>query len=108
METDQYILITVILSGLIAWITRVAPFVIFRKYTIPDKVMNYLNYVPIAILAGLLFENFFVPHAGHLTGLNILNIISAIPALITAILTKNLLLVIIVGVVSYALLNLII
>lgn len=57
-------------------------------------------------MAALWFENLFKQNLGHLPTIDYANLIASIPTVLTAILTKRLLLIVIVGIISLALIRL--
>ncbi|KRN99306.1 hypothetical protein IV57_GL000362 [Companilactobacillus kimchiensis] len=57
-------------------------------------------------MAALWFENLFKQHLGQLPQIDYANLIASIPTVLTAILTKKLLLIVIVGIISLALVRL--
>lgn len=72
----------------------------------PQIVVEYLSFVPVVIMSALWISNLFVQHLGHLPSVNWNNLFASIPTLMAAILTKNLLIIVIVGVLSLALIQL--
>lgn len=97
-----------IFCGLATWLSRILPFVLLKKFTLPPKVVEFLGFVPITIMAALWFENLFHQQIGHLPQVDLPNLLASIPTVITAILTKKLLLIVIVGIISLGLVRLII
>lgn len=101
------ILITILLCGLVTWLSRVVPFALVKSVTIPRWLVDFLSFVPITIMMAILMESLLVAHPGHFPGLNVENILATIPAALAGVLTKSLLAVVIVGVIAMALLRLI-
>ena len=106
MATETYILLTILACSLVTWLERVTPVILLKHFRLPKLLLEFLNFVPIAIMSGLWFESLLIRHAGGLPTINWLNLWSSIPALLAAILSKDLLVTVIVGVVSSALLQL--
>lgn len=86
--------------------SRVLPFVLLKKFNLPAKVVEFLGFVPITIMAALWFENLFHQNLGHLPQIDYANLIASIPTVLTAVLTKKLLLIVVVGIISLALVRL--
>jgi branched-subunit amino acid transport protein len=107
VSLTNYILLTIIACGFVTWVSRIFPFVMLKKFNLPEGVLEFLSFVPITIMAGLWFESLFVQHLGHLPSINWPNLWASLPTVATAVVTKNLLLTVVVGVVSFAVLNLI-
>ncbi|KSU05156.1 hypothetical protein LMG8520_2672 [Lactococcus lactis subsp. lactis] len=57
-------------------------------------------------MSALWISNLFIQHLGHLPSINWNNLLASIPTVLAAILTKNLLIIVIVGVLSLALIQL--
>lgn len=90
---------------LVTWSSRVLPFVLLKHFTLSKKVMDYLMFVPIVIMTTLWFSNMFTPHTGHLPTPNWTYLIVTLPTFISAVLTKSLLVIVMVGIVSLAVLR---
>ena len=106
MPSTKFILWTLIACGLTTWLSRVLPFVLLKKFNLPAKVVEFLGFVAITIMAALWFENLFHQHIGHLPQIDYPNLIASIPTVLTAVLTKKLLLIVVVGIISLALVRL--
>lgn len=105
MSLSNYILVTIIACGLVTWVSRIFPFIMLKKFNLPEGVLAFLSFVPITIMAGLWFESLFVQHIGHLPSINWPNFWASLPTLVTAVATKNLLITVVVGVISFAVIN---
>jgi len=103
----NYVLITILLSGLVTWLSRVVPFAIIKNLTVPRWLINFLSFVPVAIMTAIFVESLLVHHAGQWPGFNLENIYASIPAILAGVLTKSLLAVVITGVVAMAILRLV-
>ncbi|WP_421823452.1 AzlD domain-containing protein [Fructobacillus cardui] len=98
-------LLTIIACGLVTWVSRIFPFVMLKKFDLPEGILEFLSFVPITIMAGLWFESLFVQYLGHLPSINCPNLWASLPTVATAMVTKNLLLTVVVGVLSFAVIN---
>ncbi|KRM11102.1 Branched-chain amino acid transport protein [Lentilactobacillus farraginis DSM 18382 = JCM 14108] len=94
-------------SGIATWLSRIMPFVILKKFKLSAGVIEFLSFVPIAIMSALWFENLFIQHLGHLPSLNVPNLIASLPTILSAIISKSLLVTVVVGVISLAFLRLV-
>ncbi|MCH2714747.1 AzlD domain-containing protein, partial [Listeria monocytogenes] len=81
-------------------------FIFVRKLQLPDVVIRYLSYVPLCILTALLVQSLLITSENSFPGINIENLLSSLPTIITAILTKNLMWIVGVGIISMALIRL--
>jgi len=104
---SSYILITILLCGLVTWLSRVVPFAIIKNLTVPNWLIRYLSFVPVAIMTAIFVESLLIYHAGHWPGFDWANIYASIPAILAGILTKNLLAVVMTGIIAMALLRLV-
>ncbi len=57
MSLDKYVLLVIIFSGLVTWLSRILPFVLLKKFTLPKIVVNFLSFVPISIMTALCRES---------------------------------------------------
>ncbi|ETY74956.1 AzlD domain-containing protein [Lactiplantibacillus fabifermentans] len=102
-----YIFVTILLCGLVTWLSRVVPFAVIKNLTVPQWLINFLSFVPIAIMTAIFVESLLTYHAGHWPGFDLENIYASIPAILAGVLTKSLLAVVITGVIAMALLRLV-
>ncbi|GAX04377.1 branched-chain amino acid ABC transporter [Secundilactobacillus pentosiphilus] len=105
MSLSSYVLLVILGSGLVTWLSRVVPFVLLKEFKLPAIVVNFLGFVPICIMSALWMESLFIQHLGQLPSLNVPNILASVPTLISAVISKNLLVIVIVGVISLAVIN---
>lgn len=94
--------LTILLCGLVTWLIRVVPFMLVKNFKIPHVVMRFLSFVPVSILSAIFVESLLIYHAGHWPSLNLGNFLAAIPSVLTAIISKSLLAVVVVGVIAMA------
>ena len=99
----SYQVLTIAGCALITWLSRILPFVLLKNLTLPKALVKYLSFVPVAILSALWFSSIFNQHLGHLPEVNWNNLIASLPTVIAAFLSKNLLLIVLVGILSLAL-----
>jgi len=108
MPSTKFIMWTIVACGAVTLLSRIMPFILLKKFNLPAKVVEFLSFVPITIMAALWFENLFKQNIGHLPQIDYANLIASVPTVITAILTKKLLLIVMVGIISLALVRLVI
>ncbi|OCG01170.1 AzlD domain-containing protein [Gilliamella sp. wkB112] len=92
-----YSLLIILGSGLVTWLPRVIPFILVHKLQLPDIVIRFLSYVPICILTALFVQNLFVVKPDEFPDFNVEYCLAAIPTIIVAVLTKNLMWIVISG-----------
>ncbi|WP_328285054.1 AzlD domain-containing protein [Liquorilactobacillus vini] len=98
-------LFTILGCSLVTWFLRVTPFIILQHFHLPKLVLDFLNFVPIAIMAGLWIESLLIRQPGQLPAINWLNLGASIPAFLTVIISRNLLITVIVGVIGAGILQ---
>lgn len=86
MRSVSFIILTILLCGLVTWLSRVVPFVLLKKFHLPNSVVEYLSFVPVVIMAALWFEN----------------LLASIPTVLAAVVSKSLMVVVVVGIISLA------
>ena len=107
MSFSNYTMLTIIGCGIATWLSRILPFVLLKKFTLPKIIVEFLSFVPIVIMASLWFSNLFTPYLGHLPKVNMDYVLASLPTFIVALISKSLLVIVLVGVISLALLRLI-
>lgn len=105
MSSFSFVFLTVAGCACVTWLSRVFPFVLIKHFNLPKPLLEYLDFVPIVIMSALWFSNLFVQKIGHLPSVNWFNFFASIPTLIVSVLTKNLLLIVLTGIISLTLLQ---
>lgn len=108
MGINTYILLTIIGCGLVTWLSRVLPFILVKNFVLPNGLIKLLSFVPVAIMTALVVQNILIFKIGAWPSINWLNFGTAIPTILTAIITKSLLLIVIIGIISMAILRLLV
>lgn len=94
----------IIIGGaLVTILPRVLPVMLISKININSKVETFLKYIPVSILTALVFSELII--SNNKLSINMPVLIAAFITSITAIKKNNLLLTVIVGVVSMAVLR---
>lgn len=106
MPSFNFVLLTIVGTGVVTWLSRIIPFVVLKKFQLSKGVIEFLSFVPIAIMLALWFENIFVQHIGHLPSIEWGNFLASLPTVASAIISKNLLVIVIVGVISLGVIRL--
>lgn len=107
MSSSNYILFTIIGSGIAMWLSKVLPFLLLKKFNLPKFIAEYLSFVPVVIMSSLWFSELFVQKLGSFPSINWENFGASLPSLLAAIISKNLLITVIVGIISMAIIRLI-
>ncbi|MCK8607174.1 AzlD domain-containing protein [Apilactobacillus ozensis] len=107
MPSFNFIVTTIIASGVVTFLSRVLPFILLKKFKLSNKVIEFLSFVPIVIMSALWFENLFHQRLVQLPLIDYNNLLATFPTIVSAILTRSLLVVVIVGVISLAIVQMI-
>lgn len=99
----MYIWIIILGGSIVTMLPRVLPIMFVSKINLNDRVSKFLKFIPIAILSALVVSELFI--SNNRLYINTYEIIAIIPTLIVAIIKNNLLLTVIVGVISMAILR---
>ena len=96
----------IIIGGaLVTILPRVLPVMLITKINLNNKVEIFLKYIPVSILTALVFSELLI--SNNKLAINIPVMVAAAITCITAIKKNNLLLTVIVGVVSMAVLRMV-
>lgn len=87
-------------------IPRVIPLVVLSRMNIPDWAMRWLSYVPIAVMAALVGQELLTADGKLVSFRKNIELFAALPAFLTAILTRSLLGTVVAGMISITLLRL--
>ena len=102
MLSTNYIIITIFGCALVTWLSRVVPFILLKNFDLPKAVIEYLSFVPIVIMSTLWFSSLFIQNIGELPKINYENLIASCPTVLSAIISINLLVIVITGIISLA------
>lgn len=90
----------------VTWVPRILPFAFAKKMNFPAKFRLFLDYLPLCILSALLIQNLLSVPAGKPPILNIPETLACVPALIVGIYTKDLMKIVVTGIITIALIRL--
>lgn len=100
---------TVILGGCIVTILpRVLPITLLSKITLNEKLTEFLTYLPISILSALIASELLISNNHLVFSENALKLLAALPTLFIAIKKNNLLLTVLTGIITLALMRFIV
>ena len=92
---------TIIYCGIITYLTRFSMIFILKEDILNDKAKKILSYVPSAIFPAIIFPPIFLDNTGSLDFENNPKILAAILAIIVGYFSKNIIVTIFVGLISY-------
>lgn len=86
--------------SIVTYLPRMLPLVLLSKFELPNSLLKWLSYIPVAVLSALLFPGLLISDGKLAIHLKNKNLIAAIPCFIIAVKTKNLFLTVLIGIVS--------
>jgi len=93
--------ISIVVAGLINYLTRLGSVLLIKPQKLNSTLKIVLNYVPSAVFPAIIFPAVFLDGSGLLVEFNDPKVIATIIAFLTGILSKNLVLTIFSGLISY-------
>lgn len=105
MEINTYILWIIIGTAVVTFIPRVLPFIILSRLDLPEWVLKWLEYVPIAVMAALLAQEVLIYENELSFSFQNLKLLAIVPTFITAIITRSLIGTVLVGILSMLILQ---
>ena len=108
MRVNSWIFLVILTSAVVTWIPRILPFVLVKYRGLPDPVLRFLKYLPIAIIFALILSSLVEGKAGQLPQVRWVDLVATIPTMIVAFRYKNLMGTVLFGIVLDALLRLLV
>ena len=91
----------IIYCGLITFLTRFSMIALIKKEMFNDRVREVLSYVPSAIFPAIIFPAIFIDNSGSVQIEDNPKILAAIIAMLVGVLSRNIILTILLGLLSY-------
>lgn len=98
MEVNFVILLIILGSAVVTFIPRVLPLVVLSRLTLPDWLMRWLGYVPIAVMAALVGQTLLLSD-DHLSW-QIPELLAALVTFLIAIVSRSLLATVVAGMIA--------
>ena len=105
MRVNSWIFLVILTSAVVTWIPRILPFVLVKYRGLPDPVLRFLKYLPIAIIFALILSSLVEGKAGQLPRVRWLDLLAVVPTMLLAFRYKNLMDTVLFGIVLVALLR---
>ncbi|HEL2730421.1 TPA: AzlD domain-containing protein [Streptococcus suis] len=99
------ILLIILASALVTWVPRVLPFVLTQNKSLPPRMVKFLSFLPITIIFALTLSSIMDEKVGSLPSFLPVESLAILPTFFVVLKTKNILLAVLVGVVTTALLR---
>ena len=102
---ENEVVLTILLMAFVTYVPRAAPLLLLTKFDLPEKMVQWLKYIPVAVLSALLFPSVLLQEGGlDLTPFNEF-LLAALPTLLVVWRTRSLFYAIVTGIVSVSLLR---
>lgn len=105
--TNSTILAGIFLGAVVTWLPRVLPFVLTKYRGLPDSLVSFLSYLPLSIIFALTLSSLITEQQGHLPKFQLLELLAVVPTFWVAVKSKNILLAVLTGIVTVAVLRLV-
>ena len=107
MLSTNYIILIILGCSIVTWLSRVLPFILLKNFDLPKPAIEYLSFVPIVIMSSLWFDSLFVQKIGKFPQINYENLLASLPTVLSAIISKSLLVIVLVGIISLAIIRIV-
>ncbi len=94
---DGKYLIMIIGMAIVTFIPRYIPLAVLSKFEIPDIIVDWLRFIPPAILAALLAPGILIIEGKLILTAQNIFLIASLPTILVAIYKKNIFLTVLVG-----------
>ncbi|WP_366921944.1 AzlD domain-containing protein [Metallumcola ferriviriculae] len=101
----DYIWAIIIGAAIVTYIPRALPLVTFSKKNLPPLVIQWLRFIPPAVLAALLAPELFLNQRHFDFSLQNIGLLTAIPCFIIAVKSRSMVVTVVSGMIIYILLN---
>ncbi|OBZ19197.1 branched-chain amino acid ABC transporter [Bacillus sp. FJAT-27264] len=100
MEIRWDVFIIIIGASIVTLIPRVLPIMVLSRKSLPEWLMRWLSYIPVAVMAALVAQELLISDGKLLSLSNNVELWAALPTFLTAIITKSLLGTVGVGIIT--------
>ena len=97
-------LTSILFAGILTYITRMTMIALISRDMLGDKIKAVLEYVPSAVFPAIIFPGIFINDYGAFIEINDPKIYGALVAIVAGYFSKNIIITILAGLVSYWLL----
>lgn len=107
MTTSVHMLIIIVICGLVTWLTRIIPFIVISKIQLSEQVVKWLSFIPITLFTALIIDGVIEQQSGSFGySLNIPFLVTIIPTVFVALVTRSLTITILAGIFVMAMIRL--
>lgn len=100
--TTKTILILILLSALVNWLTRISPYLLVRVTKLPQKVVAFLTYLPVSIMFAMVLSSIVQAEVGSFPQPKWVECLALLPTGLVLWKSKNIVWTVLVGVTCVA------
>ncbi|WP_436955679.1 AzlD domain-containing protein [Staphylococcus sp. AS1337] len=106
MTTTVHMLTIIVLCGVVTWLTRIIPFILITKIKLSERVIKWLSFIPITLFTALIIDG-LIEQQEDVMGysFNVPFLITMLPTIIIAVISRSLTITILSGIVIMAVLR---
>ncbi|PTI09616.1 hypothetical protein BU096_03655 [Staphylococcus xylosus] len=106
MTTTVHMLTIIVLCGVVTWLTRIIPFILITKIKLSERVIKWLSFIPITLFTALIIDGLIEQQEGVMGySINVPFLITMIPTIIIAVISRSLTITILSGIIIMAVLR---
>jgi len=106
MTTTLHMLLIIVLCGVITWLTRIIHFILITKIRLSETIVKWLSFIPITLFTALIIDGVLEQHEGTMIySINIPFLVTMVPTIIIAVITRSLTMTIVGGILLMAILR---
>ncbi|WP_210137632.1 AzlD domain-containing protein [Staphylococcus sp. GDH8C109P] len=106
MTTTLHMLLIIVLCGVVTWLTRIIPFILITKIKLSETVVKWLSFIPITLFTALIVDGVLEQHEDSMVySVNLPFLVTMLPTIIIAIITRSLTITIVSGILIMAVLR---
>ena len=104
----MYFYLALFFSIIVTWVPRILPFPLAKLIQFPAFFKRFLNYLSLSMMTSLMVSELLILHKNALPSFDGLRCVAMIPAMVVGYLRKSLMLAVVTGVITMALLRLLV
>ncbi|MEN3090419.1 MAG: AzlD domain-containing protein [Staphylococcus pseudoxylosus] len=106
MTTTIHVLTIIVLCGVVTWLTRIIPFILITKIKLSERVIKWLSFISITLFTALIIDGLIEQQEGVMGySINVPFLITMLPTIIIAVISRSLTITILSGIVIMAVLR---
>lgn len=102
---DAQVLLIILFMALVTYLPRMLPLILVSRRSLPEPLVQWLRFVPVTVLASLLGPSLLAREETLALSLQNYYLLAAVPAVLVAYRTKQMLPTVLTGMITVALLR---